>query len=72
MFWVEIATNPFGNCVHADAVLKCYTPDKNLATPVWYHISDHNFNLDILLLYVSVIETHIWLCSECAYLNSIL
>ena len=29
----EIATNPKGYRVHADEVLKRYTPDKNQATP---------------------------------------
>ena len=52
---VEIATNPQGYRVHAGAVLKRYTPDSDQATPAWYHISDHNFNLDISLSYGSVI-----------------
>ena len=59
---VEIATNPNGYSVHAGEVLKCYASDKNQATPVPYNISDHNFNLDILLSYGSVIGTciHTW------------
>ena len=52
---VEIATNPKGYRVHASAVLKRYAPDSDQATPAWYHISDHNFNLDISHLYGSVI-----------------
>ena len=55
----EVATNPLGYRVHADEVLKRYAPDKNQATPTQYHISDHNFNLDILRLYGSVVGT-IW------------
>jgi len=49
---VEIATNPKGYHVHAGEVLKRYAPDKNQATPTRYHISNHNFNLDILLSFV--------------------
>jgi len=52
---VEVATNPFGYCVHAGEVFKRYTSDKNQATPARYHISDHNFNLYISLLYGSVV-----------------
>jgi len=52
---VEIATHPLGYRVHAGAVLKCYAPDHNQATPARYHISDHNFKLDISLSYGSVI-----------------
>jgi hypothetical protein len=44
---VEIATHPQGYRTHVGAVLKRYAPEKNEATPTWYHISDHNFNLDI-------------------------
>jgi hypothetical protein len=55
MHMVEIAMNPQGYRVHAGEVLKCYTPDKNQATPAQYHISDHNFNMDISLLYDSVV-----------------
>jgi len=51
---VEIVTNPQGYRVHAGAVLKRYAPDKNQATPARYHISNHNFNLDISLSYGSV------------------
>ena len=51
MHMVEIATNHEGYHVHAGMVLKRYAPDKNQATPTWYHISDHNFNLDISLSY---------------------
>ena len=58
---VEIATNPQGYRVHAVVVLKCYTPDKNQATTTRYHISDHNFNLDILLLYGQVIGNVIYI-----------
>jgi len=50
---VEIATNPLGYRVHAGAVLKRYTPDETQATPAGNHISSHNFNLDISLLYGS-------------------
>jgi len=32
-----------------------YAPDETQATPAWYHISHHNFNLDISLSYGSVI-----------------
>jgi hypothetical protein len=52
---VEIATNPQGYRVHASEVLKRYAPDKNQATLERYHISGHNFNLDISLSYGSVI-----------------
>jgi hypothetical protein len=52
---VEVATNPQGHRVHAGKVLMRYTPDKNLAAPVRYHISGHNFNLDIPHLCGSVI-----------------
>jgi len=52
---VEIATNPQGYRVLASAVLKRYAPDSDQATPARYHISDHNFNLDISLSYGSVI-----------------
>jgi len=52
---VEIATNPKGYGVDADEVLMRYIPDKNQATPARYHISDQNFNLDILLSYGSIV-----------------
>jgi len=52
---VEVATNPLGYCVHAGEVLKRHAPDKNQTTPTQYHISDHNFNLDILRSYGSVV-----------------
>jgi len=55
---VEIATYPLGYRVHAGAVLKRYAPDETQATPARYHISDHNLNLDISLLYSSVIGTN--------------
>jgi len=55
---VEIATNPQGYRVHADAVLKRYTPDHDQSTSGRYHISDHNFNLDISLSYGSVIRNN--------------
>jgi len=55
MCLASFATNPNGYRVHAGAVLKCYAADKNQATPATYHISDHNFNLDISLSYGSVI-----------------
>jgi len=51
----RIATNPNGYRVHAGAVSKRYAPDENQATPAKYYISDHNFNLNILLSYGSVI-----------------
>jgi len=47
MRMVKISTNPQGYRVHAVAVLKRYAPEKNQATPARYHISDHNFTLDI-------------------------
>ena len=40
-----------GYRVHASEVLKRYAPDETQATPASYHISSHNFNLDIMLLY---------------------
>jgi len=52
---IELATNPQGYRVHAGEVLKRYAPDSDQATPARYHISDHNFNLDISLSYGSVI-----------------
>jgi len=55
---VEIATHPLGYRVHAGAVLKRYAPDETQATPAWYHISGHNFNLNILLSYGSVIRNY--------------
>ena len=51
----EVATNPLGYRVHASEGLKRYTPDFDQATLAGYHISDHNFNLDISLSYGSVI-----------------
>jgi hypothetical protein len=36
---------------HAIEVLKRYAPDKNQATITPYHITDHNFNLDVSHLY---------------------
>jgi hypothetical protein len=33
---------------YAVEVLKRYAPDKNQATTTQYHISDHNFNLNML------------------------
>jgi hypothetical protein len=47
MRMVEIATNPQGYRVPAGHVLMRYAPDKNQPTPAQYHISGHNFNLDI-------------------------
>jgi len=55
MRMVEIATIPNGYRVHAGEVLTSYAPDKYQATPARYVISDHNFKLDILLSYGSVI-----------------
>jgi len=52
---VEIATNPKGYRVHAAEVLKLYPPDRNQTTTAQYHISDHNFNLNISLSYGSVV-----------------
>jgi hypothetical protein len=57
MRMVEIATNPQGYRVHACAVLLRYATDKNQPTPASYHISGHNFNLDISLSYGSVVGT---------------
>jgi hypothetical protein len=56
---VEIAMNPNGYRVHAGEVSKRYASDTNQATPTQYHISDQNFNLDILCSYGLVIDTHI-------------
>jgi hypothetical protein len=56
MHMVEISTNPYDYRVHAGEVLKRYAPDKNQATPPPYHISGHNFNLDISHSYGSVIR----------------
>jgi len=64
---VEIATNSFDYCVHASVVLKHYAADKNQASPARYHISVHNFNLDILLTYGSVVGTYIRIWSERAF-----
>jgi len=69
---VEIATNPFGYRVHAGAVLKRCAPVKNQATPTRYYISDHNFKLDILFAYGSVIRTRIHTWSEPAFRNQLL
>jgi len=63
MRMVAIATNPQGYRVHASEVLKHYAPDKNPATLVRYHISGHNFNLDISHSYGSVIGND-WRHSE--------
>jgi hypothetical protein len=52
---VEIATNPKGYRVHADEVLKRYATDTNQPTLAQYHISGHNFDLDISHSYGSVI-----------------
>jgi hypothetical protein len=52
---VEIATNPQGCRVHAGTALRGYVTDKNQPTLARYHISGHNFNLDISLSYGSVI-----------------
>jgi len=52
---VEIATNPKGYCVHACEVLKHCATDENQPTLARYHISGHNFNLDISHSYTSVI-----------------
>jgi len=52
---VEIATNPQGYRVHASAVLMRYATDKNQPPPTQYHISGHNFNLDIAHSHGSVI-----------------
>jgi len=65
--------NPKGYFAHASAVLKCYAPDKNQATPALYHISHHNFNLDILRLYGLVIGTlfRTWSVLTFSLINSI-
>jgi hypothetical protein len=55
MCMVAIATHPKGYRIHACAVLMRYTTDKNQPTPARYHISGHNFILDITLSYGSVI-----------------
>jgi hypothetical protein len=55
----EITTNLKDYRIHAVEVFKCYSPDKNLATAAQHHMSDHNFNLHILLSYGSVIGTRI-------------
>jgi len=52
---VEIAMHPIGYHVHACEALMRYATDKNQPTHARYHISGHNFNLDISLLYGSVI-----------------
>jgi len=72
MRMVQIATNPSGYRVHAGVVLKRYPPGKNQTISTQYHISDHNFNLDILLLDGSVIGTGIHTWSEHASCNIIL
>jgi hypothetical protein len=66
---VEIATNPYGYRVHAGEVLKCYAPDKNQAIPTRYHISGHNFNLDISHSYGSVIGTAADIADRMLYAN---
>jgi hypothetical protein len=60
---VQSAMNPGGYHIHAGEVLMLSAPDKTQATPAWYYISDHQFNLDILGLSGSVIGTNIctWL-----------
>jgi len=55
MRMVEIATNPQGYRVHASEVLLRYATDKNQPTVARYHISGHNFDLDISHSYGSVI-----------------
>jgi hypothetical protein len=57
MRMVEIATNPQGYRAYAGAVLMRYATDKNQPTHAQYHISGHNFNLDISHSYGSVTGT---------------
>jgi len=66
---VEIATHPVGYRVHAGAVLKRYAPDNNQAPPARNHISGHNFNLDISLLYGSVIRNAANIVYSCLSAN---
>jgi hypothetical protein len=54
---VEIATNPQGYRVHASAAFNAYATDKNQPTLARYHISGHNFNLNISHSYGPVIGT---------------
>jgi hypothetical protein len=52
---VEIATHPKGYRVRASAVLMRYATDNNQPTLARYHISGHNFNMDLSHSYGSVI-----------------
>jgi len=57
MRWQRLPRVPTGYRVNAVEVLRRYTPDHSQATTASYHISDHNFNLDISLSYGLVVGT---------------
>jgi hypothetical protein len=69
---LEIATNPFAYCVHATALLTHHATYQNRGAIAQYHISEHNFSLNILHWCGSVIRTPICTWSQRAFCYSIL